>query len=60
MPPFYLKQVYKNDQLFHQQSQNSYAKVYLFQLLHLHVSVNMAVVKNINSMTLVCDGDVDK
>ena len=60
IPPFHLKPVYKYKQLFHQQTQNNYIKVHLFQLLHLHISVNMAVVKNINSVTLVCDGDVDK
>ena len=38
--------------MFHQQSQNNYIKVHLFQLLHLHISVNMAVVKNINSVTI--------
>ena len=32
--------------------------MHLFQLLHLHISVNMAVVKNTNSITLVCNGDV--
>ena len=60
IPLFHFKPVYKYEQLFHQQSQINYIKVYLFQLLHLHISVNMTIVKNINSMTLVCDGDVDK
>ena len=50
--------IYK--QLFHQQSQNNYIKAHLFQLLHLHIPVNMAVVKNENSIILVCDGDADK
>ena len=42
--PFHLKQVYKYEQLFYQESQINYLKVHLFQLLHLHISVNMAVV----------------
>ena len=58
IPPFHLKPVYKYEQLFHQQSQNNYLKEHLFQLVHLHISVNMAVVKNANSITLVCDDDV--
>ena len=41
-------------------SQNNYIKVHVFQLLQLHISVNMAVVKNVNSVTLVCDGDTDE
>ena len=60
IPPFHLKLVYKYKQLFQQQSQNNYIKVHLFQLLHLHISVNMVVAKNINSVTLACDGDADK
>ena len=45
IPPFHLKSVNKYKQLFYQQGQSSYIKVHLFQLLHLHISVNMAVVK---------------
>ena len=52
--------VCKYEQLFHEQSQNNSIKVRLFQPLHLHISVNMAVAQKINPMTLVCDGDVDK
>ena len=52
--------VCKYEQLFHEQSQNNSTKMRLFQLLHLHISVNMAVAQKINPMTLVCDGDVDK
>ena len=37
-----------------------YIKVPFFQLLHLQISVNIAVVQNQSSITLVCDGDVDK
>ena len=50
--------IYK--QFFYQQSQNNYIKVHFFQLLHLHIPVNMVVVKNENSIILVCDGDADK
>ena len=60
IPPFHLKSVCKYEQLFHQRSQNNYIKVDLFQLLHLHISVYMAVVKYTNSVTLVCDGDAVK
>ena len=52
--------VCKYEQLFHEQSQNNYIKPHLFKLLHLHISVNMAVVQKINSMTLICDGGVVK
>ena len=45
IPPFHLKQVFKYERLFHQQSHNSSLRVHLFQLLHLHISVNMAVIK---------------
>ena len=38
----------------------TYIKVPFFQLLHLQISVNIAVVQNQSSITLVCDGDVDK
>ena len=37
-----------------------YIKVPFFQLLHLQIFVNIAVVQNQSSITLVCDGDVDK
>ena len=50
--------VCKYEQLFHEQSQNDSTKVCLFQLQHLHISVNMALEQKINPMTLVCDGDV--
>ena len=60
MPPFHLKPVYKYKQLFHQQSQDKYVRMHLFQLLHLHISVNMVILKNTNSVNLVCDGDADK
>ena len=52
--------VWKYEQLFHEQRQNNSIKVRLFQLLHLHISVNMAVAQKKSPMTLVCDGDVDK
>ena len=32
----------------------------IFQLLHLYISLNMLVVKNINSLTLARDSDIDK
>ena len=52
--------VCKYKQLFHKQSQNNSIKVHLFQLLHLHIPVNMAVEQKANAMALVCDGGVDK
>ena len=54
------KTTHKYEQLFQEQSQNKYMKVHLFQLLHVNISVNMAVAKNIDFLTLVCEGDVDK
>ena len=60
IPSFHLKQVYNYKQLFHQQNQNNYVVVHLFKLLHLHISVNMEVVRKIKSLNLVCDADLDK
>ena len=60
IPPFHLKEVYKYKQFFYQQSQNGYIKAHLLQFLHLQIFENMAVVKNINSMTLAYDGDTGK
>ena len=34
--------------------------MHLLRLLHLRISVNMVVLEIINSITLVCDGDIDK
>ena len=39
----------KYEQLFHEQSQNNSIKVSFFQLLHLHISVNMAKNKSDDS-----------
>ena len=55
-PPFHLKQAYKYQQWFHQQSQNNFIKVHFLQLLNLHISVNMVIIKKINSMTLGYSG----
>ena len=60
IPPFHLKKPYKYEQLFHQQNQSNYKEFHLSQLLHLHIPVNVAVIKKLNSMNLACDGDVDK
>ena len=34
--------------------------MHLLRLLHLRISVNMAVLEIINSITLVSDGDIGK
>ena len=60
IPPFHLKKPYKYEQLFHQQNQSNYKEFHLSQLLHLHIPVNVAVIKKLNSMNLACDGDADK
>ena len=60
IPPFHLKPVHKYEQLFHKENQNNYIKGHLFEILHLHISVNTAVVKYKNYITQVYDDDADK